>query len=69
MAAALAGQRFSACSERQAHVVRWLLLLGWLGLIVSLLMANFAAQPGLRHQLALRLEHLYERLPSGAPSG
>ena len=38
-------QPFSAWSERQAHLVRWPLWLGWLGLIVSLLIPNFDPWP------------------------
>lgn len=38
-------QRFSTWSEREAHLTRWVLLLGWLGLIVSLLIPNFDPWP------------------------
>ena len=38
-------QLFSSWSERQAHLVRWLLLLGWLGLIISLLIPHFDPWP------------------------
>jgi len=36
---------FSSWPERQAHLTRWILLLGWLGLIVSLLIPNFDPWP------------------------
>jgi len=36
---------FSSWPERQAHLTRWILLLGWLGLIASLLIPNFDPWP------------------------
>ena len=38
-------QIFSSLSERKAHVTRWILLIGWLALIVSLLIPNFDPWP------------------------
>ena len=38
-------QLFSAWSERQAHLTRWVLLVGWLGLIGTLLIPGFDPWP------------------------
>ncbi len=54
-------QLFSAWSERQAHLTRWVLLLGWLGLIVSLLIPNFDPWPFNINHCAQHLEcHSHE---------
>jgi len=49
-------QLFSTWSERQAHLTRWVLLLGWLGLIVSLLIPNFDPWPFNVNHCGLLLE-------------
>ncbi|KEF40637.1 MAG: hypothetical protein ER33_15970 [Cyanobium sp. CACIAM 14] len=54
-------QLFSAWSERQAHLVRWLLLLGWLGLILSLLVPGADPWPfEINHCGPLRECHHHE---------
>ncbi len=60
-AAATTLQLFSVWSERQAHLLRWLLLLGWLGLIASLLILNFDPWPfDVNHCGPLRQCHAHE---------
>jgi hypothetical protein len=54
-------QLFSTWSERQAHLVRWLLLLGWLGLILSLLIPGADPWPfDINHCGPLRACHHHE---------
>ncbi|MCP9850038.1 cyclic nucleotide-binding domain-containing protein [Cyanobium sp. Morenito 9A2] len=54
-------QLFSAWPERQAHLTRWVLLLGWLGLIVSLLIPDVDPWPfDINHCGALLDCHTHE---------